>query len=280
MEDSKVDFDVSGIAEGGKKKTATKAKAKKVEPEESKVDGVGVMEYDLSLPTKGLIYGDAVSIKSMTAKEEDILSNPTFIKKGNVFRELLKVIVVKSPVSTDELLIGDRDYILFNARIDAYGADYDVQIQCPNCNSLQKRSLDISQIDSKELEISPVEPNENLFSYTTSTGEEILFKFFTVELQERYEDYIKKTSKLSRSGVITSRLFYQIVSIGGEEDRGVIRKKVESMRAMESRQLRKFINDHTPTMDMVLHGLDCDQCGYDGEVEIPVGENFFWPDLG
>ncbi len=65
----------------------------------------------IELPSKGLLYpGDSelakgtVEMKYMTAREEDILTNQSYIKNGTVLDKLLKSLVV-SKVNYDELLI-------------------------------------------------------------------------------------------------------------------------------------------------------------------------------
>ena len=55
---------------------------------------------EVELPTKGLLYpkdhplsSGKVEIKYMTAKEEDILTNTTFIQKGTVLDKLLQAVM-------------------------------------------------------------------------------------------------------------------------------------------------------------------------------------------
>lgn len=55
----------------------------------------------ISLPSKGLLYpkdhplsGGTIEMKYMTAKEEDILTNATYISDGSVIDRVLKALVV------------------------------------------------------------------------------------------------------------------------------------------------------------------------------------------
>jgi hypothetical protein len=55
---------------------------------------------EVSLPSKGLIYPTdnplskgTVEMKYMTAKEEDILTNESYIKKGTVIDKLLQSLI-------------------------------------------------------------------------------------------------------------------------------------------------------------------------------------------
>jgi len=271
----KVDLDLSNVSNKPLPKVRPKAK---VSPDE-KPDGVGDNSYELDLPSDGKIYDSKVVIKAMTAKEEDILSNPQYLKKKTVFDELIKAILVKSPVPSKDLLIGDRDFIIFNARIDAYGSLYEAKLPCPQCNTINEIGFDIGEMDITNLDIKPYVEGENLFEMTTPAGKHILFHFWTVEMQNRFAAYIQTTKKLKTTGLVTTRLFFQIHSIDGEEDRSELRTIIENLRSSESREIRKYINDHTPHVDLTLHDFDCDECGFDKEVDLPLGESFFWPDL-
>jgi hypothetical protein len=281
MENETVDLNL--VAEP-KKKVQKKKVQEHIESkslETPKIEGIGDSGYTLDLPSDGKIYGKTVKIKAMTAKEEDILSNPQYLKKKVVFDELLKSIMIDSPVDPKEFLIGDRDFIIFNARIDAYGSDYEAKLACPQCGTVNEVSFDIANMDIKELEISPYIENENLFEYTTSTGRHVLFHFWTVELQNRFSSYVEQTKKMKTTGLVTTRLFFQIHSIDGEEERSELRQIIENMKASESLEIRKYINKNTPSIDLTMHDFECENvdCGFDKEVDLPLGENFFWPDL-
>jgi hypothetical protein len=252
---------------------------KKVVEKQSVPTAVGAFEYELELPSDGKIYDKKVVIKSMTAREEDILSNASFIRKGTVFRELLKSIIVHSDVSIDNMLAGDRDYILLNARIDAYGSDYPVDVDCPQCEQSSKINVDLSEIEGVKLDLIPVEPNQNLFGFTTSSGVDIIFKFWTVADQTRFDKYTANVKNLPRVGMVTHKLFEQIVAIDGEEDRQTVKDLIMKMRARDSMEIRKYINQYAPTVDMRLASMQCNNCNYSQEVDVPLVESFFWPEL-
>jgi hypothetical protein len=78
---------------------------------------------EVALPSKGLLYPEGselakgtVEIKYMTAKEEDILTNQSYIKNGTVLDKLMKSLIV-SKINYDELLIGDKNAIMIASRI-------------------------------------------------------------------------------------------------------------------------------------------------------------------
>ena len=76
---------------------------------------------------------------------------------------------------------------------------------------------------------------------------------------------------------VTSKLEHQIVSIDGITDGNAIRQFISKMPARDSRSLRKFITEHEPGIDMTVN-MKCPECNHQGEVSLPIGTNFFWPD--
>ena len=84
----------------------------------------------LDLPSKGLVYpkdhplaSGRITIKHMTAKEEDILSNQNLIKKGIVLDKLFESIVVDT-VNINDIVIGDKNAIILATRLLGYGPEY------------------------------------------------------------------------------------------------------------------------------------------------------------
>jgi len=274
---TKENVDLNLVTEPKKEKVQQLVEKKSLES--PKPESVGDGGYSLDLPSDGKIYGKTVKVKEMTAREEDILSNPQYLKKKTVFDELIKAILIECPVNPKELLIGDRDFIIFNARIDAYGSDYEASLACPQCGTLNEVKFDIAEMTVSDLKIDPYIVGENLFEMTTSTGKTILFHFWTVELHKRFTAYLEQTKKLKTTGLITARLFFQIHSIDGEEDRAELRTLIENLRSKESLEIRRYINNHSPNIELILKDFECENCEFDKEVDLPLGESFFWPDV-
>ena len=68
----------------------------------------------IDLPSKGLIYpaenplsSGKIEMKYMTAKEEDILTNQSYIQKGIVLDKLLQALIV-SDINYNDLVAGDK----------------------------------------------------------------------------------------------------------------------------------------------------------------------------
>ncbi|MDC6465014.1 hypothetical protein PQZ39_01130 [bacterium] len=85
----------------------------------------------VDLPSQGKLYPEKhplakgkIEMKYMTAKEEDILSNQSYIQNGTVIDRLLKSLIV-TEFDFNDLLIGDKNAIMVAARVLGYGPDYE-----------------------------------------------------------------------------------------------------------------------------------------------------------
>lgn len=240
------------------------------------------------LPSGGVIYPvdspmhskSEVTIKAMTAREEDILTSRALIKKGTVITELLKSSIIEDGFDPDVMLSGDRNAVMITLRATGYGSDYNVEVDCPACGTRSKQSFDLSQLPIKELEINPVAPGANLFeTELPMSKKKVRFKFLTGTderemsiLQER-----KKKQGAQVDNMVTTRLQYQVVSVDGITDRTKIGFFIRAMPARDSLHLRKFIDNHEPGIDM-KSWMDCPSCFETSEVRLPLGATFFWPD--
>ena len=80
----------------------------------------------VDLPSKGLLYpsdnplsNGQIEMKYMTAKEEDILTNQSYIQNGTVIDKLLQSLII-SKINYSDLLIGDKNSLLIASRILGY----------------------------------------------------------------------------------------------------------------------------------------------------------------
>lgn len=240
------------------------------------------------LPSGGVIYPvdsamhgkNDVTIKAMTAKEEDILTSRALIKKGTVITELLKSSILDDGFDPDIMLSGDRNAVMITLRATGYGPEYNVEVDCPACGARSKQAFDLAQLPIKELEIQPVAPGANLFECELPlTKKKVRFKFLTGN-DEREISVIQERKKKQGSIVdnqVTTRLLYQIVSVDGITDRSKIGFFVRAMPARDSLFLRKHIDSNEPGIEM-KSWMDCPSCFESSEVRLPLGATFFWPD--
>ena len=250
--------------------------------------GFEVPVESVPLPSKGVIYSeggslfgkDTVDIKPMTAKEEDILTSRAYIKNGTVLTKLLSSCIIDKSVNPDKLISGDRNALLVSLRITGYGAEYDVEVDCPECSTKSKQSFDLSQLEIKRLEVEPISPGQNLFEVKLPvTKKNVRVKFLTGE-DER--DMMITSERRKKSGMkvesmITDRLSRSIVSVDGITDRNKLSFFVKNLPARDSLSLRRFLDKHEPGIIM-KSWMNCPHCHEQSEVGLPMGAAFFWPD--
>jgi hypothetical protein len=239
----------------------------------------------ISLPSKGLCYPEGhplskgeITIKLMTAKEEDILTSANLVKKGMHLDKLLESVVVEPGVNPNDLLIGDKNAILISSRVLAFGPEYEVTINDPNENEPVKTIVDLSKIKIKEVDESILN-RKNEYDFTLPVSKTpIKFRLLTHGDELAINKDIEALQKTTKgSNEITARYRRMIVEVDGNRDLGYISSFVSNrLLAGDSKGLRKYIASINPDLDLKFEY----ESPYTGEKEalrIPFGLDFFYP---
>jgi hypothetical protein len=232
----------------------------------------------VELPSKGLLYPEdselakgTIEMKYMTAKEEDILTNQSYIKNGTVLDKLLKSLIV-SKINFDDLLIGDKNAIMVAARILGYGSDYSFEYNG------EPQAIDLSTLENKPLNKELFSSRVNEFSFTLPKSKNtITFKLLTHKDEQDISRELEGLKKINKdaSPELTTRLKYTITSVEGIRDKKDVRNFVDNyLLAQDSRALREYIKEIQPDVDLTFFPSNGDD-----RVNIPIGISFFWPDL-
>jgi hypothetical protein len=232
----------------------------------------------VDLPSKGLLYSEGselakgvIEMKYMTAKEEDILTNQTYIKNGTVLDKLIRSLIV-SKIVYDDLLIGDKNAIMVAARILGYGSDYTFEYNG------ESQLVDLSQIENKPLKEELFSTRVNEFSFTLPHSKNtITFKLLTHKDEQDINRELEGLKKINKDAdpSLSTRLKYMITSIEGERERKDIREFVDNyLLAKDSRALREYVREIQPDVDLTFF-----PDGTSDRINIPIGISFFWPDI-
>jgi hypothetical protein len=232
----------------------------------------------VELPSKGLLYPEdselakgTVEIKYMTAKEEDILTNQSYIKNGTVLDKLLKSLIV-SKINFDDLLIGDKNAIMIAARILGYGSEYSFDYLG------ESHTVDLSQMENKPLKEELFKDRKNEFPFTLpKSGNVVTFKILTHKDEQDISRELEGLKKINKdaSPELSTRLKYIITSVNGDYERKSVREFVDGyLLAQDSRALREYIKEVQPDVDLTFF-----PDGSDIRINIPIGVSFFWPDI-
>ncbi len=243
---------------------------------------------EVTLPSKGLLYSDdsplkkgIIEMKYMTAREEDILTNPNFIKNGTAIDKLLKSIIV-TKFDHDDLLIGDKNALMLAARILGYGPEYNIKRIHPETGNEETAIIDLSTIKDKQIDPKIVKGNKNEFEFTLPFSKiPITFKFQTQGDESKVEKEIEGLKKINpNTSESAVRLNYTILSINGSYEKKNIREFTDKhLLARDARALRQHTNDIQPGVEMKADVKFKD--GYvESDVFFPISLSFFWPDSG
>jgi hypothetical protein len=239
----------------------------------------------ISLPSKGLVYAESnplakgeITIKLMTAKEEDILTSTNLIKKGIQLDKLLESIVVEPGVNVNDLVIGDKNAILITSRILAFGPEYVAKIIDPFDSEEVEVSIDLTTVKIKEIDES-ILSRENEYSFTLPISKSsIKFKLLTHGDEQSINRDIEASQKtLKTSNEITARYRRIIIEVDGNRELGHISNFVSNrLLAGDSKALRKEMAKITPDLDLKFD-YTSPITGETEALRIPFGIGFFYP---
>jgi|TARA_R110000782_G_scaffold8917_1_gene28787 hypothetical protein len=234
----------------------------------------------VDLPSKGLLYpkdhplsSGKVEMKYMTAREEDILTNQNYIKKGIVLDKLIQALIIDKAVNIQDLYTGDKNAILIASRVLGYGSEYDIMY------AGEKVTVDLSKLENKVIDESLYD-SENDFDFKLPHSEtNITFQLVNSRLDKKIDDEVAGIKKIKKdaSPEATTRLKHIITSIEGDTSGKTIRDFVDNyFLARDARALREYIVKVQPDVELKW-SVENDE-GEFIEIDIPISLNFFFPD--
>jgi len=247
----------------------------------------------VSLPSKGKFYPEGhplkdketIEIKQMTAKEEDILTSKSLLKKGVAIDKLIESLIVDKSIDPETLTIEDRSSIVISARISGYGPEYVTSVTCPSCSNKSKFSFNLlNKVDKEDNDEIESLMAENLvdfegggfFSFKLPvTGWKVMCRALTGD-DERIILKLNETKKKSNNdSILIDQLKMMIVSIQDVTDIATIDSAIAAMPAGDSRYLRKMYSRVVTPVDLTQPYF-CSKCEYEADMEVPLTADFFW----
>lgn len=261
------------------------------------------------LPSKGAYYGwldGAVKVRAMTQTAEKILATQRLAQTGQSMDYLFKECVqLPGDMAPEDLLLGDRVFLLYYLRGITHGNIYEFAITCPNeeCGATSTHSYDLNElagtIKSARPEIG-AEPFRVSLPYMSKVmnkecyvGVRFLRGYDTNQMlaQRRAKKKMYgQSGPRARSAnmnaqrrdmeaidnSVTENLERIIVNVLGVDDPFIIKQFVAKMHAQDSAQIREFLREYTPGIDTSII-INCPSCGQEYNTELPITESFFRP---
>jgi hypothetical protein len=240
----------------------------------------------VDLPSKGYYYPEAnplssgtIEIKYMTAREEDILTSQNLIQKGIVLDKLLESLIVDKKISSDSMLIGDKNALFIAARVLAYGKEYTFDYT-DNQGQSKEHTFDLTKLKDKKIDFSKHEKGKNLFSFKLPQSERTIeFKLLTDGDEREVGKEVEALSKVS-GGVtkeVTTRFKKMVVSVDENSERAFVNNFVDNeFFTQDSQAFRSHYQEITPDIDM---DIVIDDGGEEVELTVPMTVRFFWPSV-
>ena len=252
----------------------------------------------VDLPSMGLFYEeghplknkDVIEIKQMTAKEEDILTNKSFIKKGVVIDRLIESLLIDKSIDVSSILVGDKNAIMVAARKSAYGAKYDVTMICQECGAKSTMDVDLNNvatISTDHIEaLASTDPtlvhtrldSGNILIKLPKTNWFVECKMLTGKDEKKMLALLDIKRKVDPAAEITlsEQLSSIVEAINTFTDRAKIIEAIQYMPAYDAKYLRTVYQKLIPNVKIQKY-FSCGSCGIGQEVEVPFTQEFFWP---
>ena len=225
----------------------------------------------------------SIEIRQMTAKEEDMLTSRTLLKKGVALDRVIENLIVDKRIDPRSLLIGDRNAIIIATRVAGYGNDYNTQITCPSCREAQDYSFDLNKakihkgIDENTIDV--INNGDGTFNITLPRTEVVVtFRLLTGTDEKRLLDGVEADRKQkTHEKNVTRQIVNIAAAVNGDSSAEAINYLVQNIPAIDARHLRMAYKLVAPNIDLTQEFV-CSECDAEHQLEVPLNADFFWPD--
>ncbi len=256
--------------------------------------------FTVDLPSKGLYYTqehplyskEYIELKHVTGKEEAILTNKDYIRKGIVLDKFIQALFVDQrlifPNIYGELLLNDKFAILLAARINAYSNQYKTGVTCPKCKQDSIFSFDLSNHKSSNgyYDLS----NEEQEKITKLANNAFRVKLPQCELNislkllsiKEEQEIIKKSKKLKNkddSLTFKEQFIDVLIDIEGNTSFEAKDYFLDRVPAIDLFYIRTISEKLNPKINLE-QDFTCPHCEYETtEFTMPITESFLFPHL-
>ena len=241
----------------------------------------GQMNFNLphdvvKLPSKGIFYTpkkESLKVGYLTASDENLLMSQNYGKDG-IVNSLLRSKVYEPGFNIEQLLNVDAQAILLFLRNTSFGPEYNISVLDPRTDKYFDVTLLIDEVNYLPMNHQP--DSEGLFSYTLPKSQKnVKVKLLTIGDDKMIDSIMSSYPKGMITPVVTKRLETQIVELEGTRDKGKIATFITNMPIMDSKSLRKFLNECEPKLD--LNRKVIAPSGEEVTVNVSFGVEFFRP---
>ncbi len=240
---------------------------------------------DVILPSRGVFYPgnkETVKIKYLTAEEDNILFSADLIKSGKVLDVLLEQAILDKDLRPDEMISGDRNYLLIEIRKTGFGNEYKPgAVTCDSCGLDYKPTVDLNLLKPRMLEVIPDSAGEYEIELPV-TKMTIKFRLLRGSDEKRLAKIMeagqKKAGGPKVSRLITERYLLQIMEANGNRDKLYISKFINAMPTKDSLFFREYNRQIEPGIDL-SYDFECTHCSHTETKQVSINHKLFYPDI-
>jgi hypothetical protein len=267
---------------------------------------------DCVLPSMGVYYDGRIpdgkiKVRPMGITADKIMATPRLAQSGQaldyVYKEHIRF--PDKDFDPQELLVGDRTYVLFYLRAITHGNIYEFAVQCTNeaCNIMSTHEYDLNKIEAnKRGPQYPKEPVRVKLPYLTELagGNEVWveIRFLrghdiqTINKRRRFmARAVGKAVRSAKSGESVSsdqvvldksleeNLHLVIQNVNGVTDQRKISEIMKRMSQRDTQAVRRVLNEGAPGIDTDII-VTCPECNNEMRMDLPVTDTFFRPEVG
>ena len=223
-------------------------------------DKIAWVEVDL--PSKGFANKgvSTVEVRAFTFEDEKILRSIQKVGDGSSVISKLIARCLRG-IEYPDLLIVDKNYILYKLRSLSYGEDYAIQATCEECSYESHLTVGLN-----DLPINYAESLGDLQAKFTLPDSGVEVELRTLTTQEE--------GLMDKAHEITDNLWRFIKTVNGHSGRSITQGFVAGTTAKDISVLRNSIfNDKIGIQTLV--NFICKECGNHSALDLPINETFF-----
>ena len=208
-------------------------------------------------PSTHVLRSGQLEMRHMTAYDEDILTNTSYIRENVVFDRLLEAIIC-TDVNVSEIATVDKDGLIIQARILAYGSDYPVIVVDPKTKESLDRNVNLNALTNRPFDLESDELGE--FSYKISDTQSIKFTWPLTD---------------TTTGKVSDELKLAIREVNGKRDAATIDQFIRyEFLSIDAKKFRKYMYDNMPGLDFNYEFESDDKGTFTALFR--VGTDLFW----
>lgn len=245
------------------------------------------LSTEVELPSLGLPYHKSpqATIRPMTAAEEKLLGGNTRAQNPASILETLLVRCVQYDVPIQQMVTGDRAFLLFQVRSNSYGSDYGFTLRCPTCESQYVKRVDLDTFPVRKLAEDWQEPWECSLPRSGATiklhllrgdDEQAIIQYTLQQKRQAQKFNIQEPGDPAYVYRIARHIAE--VKIGGTtlSKPSDIVPWVESLVGLDLASIRDSVAENDCGLEMAQDET-CPECGFMYEYALPWSSEFFNP---